>query len=254
MGAVFARPTKSVLSSATVTLQSGTENPSYPLAGLYDGRTDFPFKATGTSIIIRAAYGAPRTLQGVSIPVGHNLHGLSGVLSNNGGMSNQSLVMPAVGEDGVSLGGWADLRGISGATATQWELEFTGAAAPIAIGELMLLEEVESLRIVWGADYGEQHSIIEHTLESGVKLRYDRGIRFRSLSGTVVRESDRAALTRLHREARGPMLPWWLVPDEDVNDAMAVRFAEERRRFTKRSRAQSDQPIQVEELIAGIGY
>ena len=62
--ALYARPSDSILSTATVSLPVGTPNSSYPLVNLYDGRPDKPTKTTGTTATIRAVFGGATIIKG----------------------------------------------------------------------------------------------------------------------------------------------------------------------------------------------
>lgn len=249
--ALYGKYSDSVLASATVSLSAGTASSTFPLVQLYDGRPDKPFKATSAACTIRATFGSAKIIQGIFV-IWHNLHGLTLTVTNNGGMASQNLVMPAATEDSFPVNGWWDGRVVSSNSATQWDVAITGAAANVAIGELIFLQTVRTLPIEWTHTEGESHPTIVHKTAREVKLKSTKSVRVRSLTGRAYLESDRAAMASLRRGTLGQMRGFALVPDATANDSLMVTFTEDLRSFTRQNPGFTDQPIAVEEMCCGV--
>ena len=247
---LYGKYSDNVCPSATLSLTVGAANASYPLTNLQDLKPNTPFKATGTSATIRATFGAGKALQAVGL-VWHNLYGLTITVTNNAAMASQSLVVPAVSDDGLPVNPWLDLRTVT-TSATQWNFEITGAAANIAIGELILIETVRTMPIRWGVEVVERHPAIVHRTDYHVPLIYGMGVRYRVLTGDITRASELAALKALHRDARGTRYPWWFVLDSDVNDAMFVHFDDASEWAHQREYNQSPSSVTIEEVCPGL--
>jgi hypothetical protein len=248
---LYARPSDNLIGSSTISLSVGAIDPLYPLINLYDNRPDIVSKTTGTTATVRAVFGSSKTLQGISL-INHNLYGLTLTVTNNGGMASQNLVIPAIAEDNLPINPWLDLRSVANNSATQWEIAITGAAANIAIGEILLLETLRTLGVTWEVELEETHSIIEHRTDYDVSLIYSKGVRYRKFTGQAYLESDRASLTTLNRGSKGRFSPFLLIPDSSVNDSMLVRFAETSRTMSRHNPGFTDQPIVLEESCSGL--
>ena len=237
---------------ATLSLTAGTANGSFPLTNLQDERPDIVFKATGTSATIRATFGAAQRVQGIAL-INHNLHGLTLTVTNNGAMPSIAMPVPAAAADGLPVNPWLDLRQIGGTTATQWNVAITGAAANVAIGELLLMETLSIMPMRWNVSVRERHPIISHHSEYHIPLRYGLGVRYRSLSGEVNRETERAAITNIHRSAKGALKPWAFILDSDVNDCMMVQ-CDESSEWTheRQSPSVTSTTVAIEEMCAGV--
>jgi hypothetical protein len=229
--AQYARPSENVAPNATPSLTAGTANAAFPLANLIDLNPAKPFKATGTSATIRFTFGGSQTIKAIVI-VTHNLVGATVALTNNGGMASQAIAIPANAEDGHSVNPFKDLSLVASNAGTQWDLAITGAANPIAIGEILLLSEWRTLtpNVDWGIDDVDIHPAIVHRTDGGVRLVYDRGVRWRELDGLItgVTDAQRALLLALARDARNHVKNWPFVLDPLVNDARFLHFADER--------------------------
>lgn len=252
MACIYARPSDNKTPSATLSLTAGAEDAAYPLTNLDDLRPDVVFKATGTSCTIRATFGSSQALQAIGL-INHNLHGLTITVTNNGGMSPQSLIVPAVGDDALPINPWLDLRGVGSASGTQWNLAITGAAANVAIGELLLIATVRTMPIRWGVDVDERQPVILHRTDYHVPLKYGLGLRYRYFTGEVNRETERSAMTALFRDARGCLKPWWFVLEDTVNDAKYVQFDEKSSfRLQRAGPSHTPMTITLEEVCAGL--
>jgi hypothetical protein len=222
----------------------------YPLTNLNTSRPDLPSKTTGTTATYRATFGGAKTILAIAV-IHHNLSGLTLVVTNNNSMASTNLVMPAATADGHPVNGWVNLTGIA-TSATQWNIAISGAAANIAIGKILLIETIRTLDVTWGVTHGDRHPVLQHRTDLDVALIYDLGVRLKTFTGDVVRESERAALTALHRDAKGMVTPWWFVPESAVNEALMVRFTTPELVWQRENLNASNTSIELEEATAGL--
>lgn len=250
---LYGRPSDNICASATLSLTTGAAAAGYPLTNLQDLRPDTPFKCTGVNATIVCTFGAAKTLQAIAL-AHHNLYGLTITVTNNGGvMASQNLVVPAVSNDGLPVNPWIDLRSVAGNSAAVWTITIAGAAANVAIGELLLIQTLRSMPLRYGCEIVERHPALTHRTEYDVKLSYGMGLRYRRMTGMIEKESERASLLALHRDARGTLKPWLFILESDVNDAMFVAFDDTSEwAHQRQTPAHTPSQVKIEELIAGL--
>jgi hypothetical protein len=240
-----------VATTATLSLTAGTANASYPVTNANDGRPDVAFKATGTSCTIRATFGGATTVQMVGI-IHHNRPSASVTLTSSGGL-NTTLSLPANGEDSYPINGFKDVTGLAGTTGiTTLDLAIPVGTGAVAIGEVVIVSTFSTMDVTWGVEHGDVHPIIEHRTEYDVSLIYDLGIRYRMFTAPVVRESERSAITALHRTVKGRVTPFAFVLDSDVNDLALVRFKGLSLPWMRAQPRISEASIELEEVSAGL--
>lgn len=249
MATYYGRPSDNLATSATWSLAVGSADSAYPLANLNTTRPDLPSKTTGTTATYRATFGASKTIRAIAI-IHHNLAGLTLTITNNNGLST-SLVLPANTDDGQPVNGWVDLTSVTTA-ATQWNIAISGAAANIAIGKILLIETIRTLDVTWGVKHADRHPVLQHRTDLDVALIYDMGVRLKTFEGSVQRESERAAVTALHRGAKGMVTPFWFVPESAVNEAWMVRFAAPELAWQRAMPLVSSTTVALEEACAGL--
>lgn len=238
---LYARPSDNVAPLATaVTASAG--DAGYPAANLVDQDPAKPAKLTTTSgnWVFNLPVGSRRV--DVVALIHHNLTaGLEVRIQGNTTDSwsspsfNQLITIPAYHEDGFSVCPFLDLTGLSGYTTGGfqfWRVAVIGTnAANVAIGEVVLasLKRQLEVNLHWGAEDHDEHPTIEHRTSHGVVRTYDLGCKVRRLKGEVeTSDAGLASLRSLHRDARGRVKPFVMVPDPDVNDAWFVRFDDTR--------------------------
>ena len=231
---LYGLPTDNLAPSATISLTAGAPNASFPLTQLYDLKAYKVFKATGTSCTIHAVFGVAKTLQAIAL-IHTNLNGATITITNGAGL-NVTMTAPTLGEDGHRLDSWKDLRGVALTTSTTWDIAITGAAAAIAIGELVLLETVRTLPIVWDGQAPEEtesHPTSPGLTDYGVSLPYGFGVRAGSKAGTVLPDTYRSAVLSLKRSAQGSLKAFLIVWEDSVNDARWVHLGDDEHLFTR---------------------
>lgn len=219
--AVYLRPSGNLTSSGTVSLTAGAAATDYPLTYLYDLDPAYPFKATGTSCTIQIVFGAPTLLECIAL-INTNLAGATVTITNNAGL-NQALVIPAITLGARTRNAWKDLRGLANTTATTWTITITGASANVAIGELVMGDELREAELAWGVKYRATHKMIEHRTHYHVPIKFNLDSRYRTFTGTAARDSEVAAeLELLNEDSMGGYLGWLFILDEEANDPAFV--------------------------------
>jgi hypothetical protein len=239
-----------VATTATLSLAAGTADPNYPVTNGNNGRPDTPLKTTGNTATIRATFSS-MTVQGVGL-IHTNRPGASVTVTSSGGL-NTTLTIPSAGEDSLPINGFKDVTGLAGTTGiTTLDFAIPAGTGNVAIGEVVIVSSLSTMSIVWGVSHADVHPIIEHRTEYDVSLIYDLGIRYRTFEGRVVLESERAAITSLFRTCKGRVTPFFFVLDSDANDACLVRFKNTVLPWTRVQPRNSEAPIELEEVSAGL--
>jgi hypothetical protein len=223
--------------AATVTVNSGTEDPDYPADYLVDQVVVRPAQLLTGSGAWLLAYPSPQRWDWVAIPM-HNLDaGLEVRIQGNATDSwgsptlNVPIIIPPYRDDGFPVGCWLDLTTATGYTDAGfafWRLAVVGTnSANVKVGELVAFERKRTLNpnISWGARILEDRPIVDNRTPSGAENIYDRGVTRQELHGELdTTDAGLAAVRAWWRSSRGRARPMGLVPDEDVNEAWLARF------------------------------
>ncbi len=220
--ALYCLPSDLLQDGATISVTAGTEDTAYPKTQLQDRLSHTVSKVTGTTGTFRATFGGAKTLQAVACI---NTNATAIQLTNGAGL-NQAITIPTTPEDGRQLDPWIDLRALALTSSTTWNVALTGPAG-VTLGELLLVQTLRTLKINWEPtpEESEGHQAIVHPTEYGVKLKYGFGVRNRRFAGTTHRDTARALMLSLARDARGELRNFLLIVDDAVNDARYVDFA-----------------------------
>jgi len=226
----YCRPTDNLMPSATLSLTAGSAAAAFPLTNAQDQKANTVFKSTGTGATIRSTFGAPVTIQALSLHY-HKLAGATVLVTNAAGFSN-GFTIPANSPDGHCIDPWEDYRGLSLVTSNVWDIAITGAATVVAIGEIVWWQTVREFELDRGAVTEEDHPAVVHAGDyHPVIAVYRRGTRVRGFRCHITPQTSADDLLTLHRGATGPLLPFPLVPDSTVNDALYGRLASTRHAF-----------------------
>lgn len=227
---LYARPSDLLASISSLTVTAGTVNSLFPLANIRDGKSYNVFKASTTTLTLRAQFSSAKTFQGIALH-NHNLPATASITVTNAAGFSNALAVAAVPDDGHRLDPWDDYRGLPNTSSDDWSIAITNCTSPIAIGELALVETWRTLPIQWGLTDDEAHPTIMHDTDAGVKLRYSRGTRSRpSFRGMVTRDAAATDLLNLQRSARGAFSQFPLIKRTDENDARWVDLSTDLRR------------------------
>jgi hypothetical protein len=243
----------SIAGTATASLTAGAADASFPITNVNNARPDQPFKATGLTCTIRLTWGAAVNVQLVGI-IHHNRPGTSVTLGSSGGLAT-TLSLPALGDDSYPVNGFKDVRGLSGTTGiTTLDLAIPTGSGNVAIGEVVVLAVASTMLPLWGLKHGDDHPVIHHLTEFDVDLIYDKGYRQRTYVAEIARESERAAITALHRTCKGMVTPFAFVLDSAVNDLALVRFKTTALPWTREHPRVSRATLELKEVSAGLAF
>lgn len=241
MGAVlFGKRTDNVAPAATLSIQSGSGDATYPPANLVNLNPAKPSKLTTTTGAWVFDFGSARRIDVAAI-IHHNLTaGLNVRLQGNatnawgGPTLDAPFTIPAYFDDGFPTNPWIDLTGVAGYSVSgfqYWRLVVVGVnAAAVAIGEVWLgsTKRVLSPNIIWGERANEKRPLVENRTSYGVSQIYDIGTTIRKFTGQIdTTDAGRDTLRSWWRDTRGRFYPFLLVPDLDNNDALYVRWSTE---------------------------
>ena len=245
--ALYALPTDILAPSWS--LVAGSADPLYPLANLTDKDAANPFKATGATATIRATV-ASTTVEAVAV-IGHNRGNTSWTLSSGAGAMG-SLTVPADAEDGLPLSPWRDLRTQANTTSTTFDIAIPTGTGNAYVGELIWVETLRTMRVVWGTVHTDIHIAEERRTAYGIRLIEDLGVRLRRYQARVSHPNELAAMLTLYRACKGIVLPFLLIPDDIVNEAIYVRFLNPLLEQELEDPVHYNTPIEVEECSPGV--
>jgi hypothetical protein len=262
--AIYGHYSDNVAPAATITVNTGTEDATYPAANLADLNPSKPAQLTTTTGSWVFDWGAAQRVDWVLLPM-HNLTaGLEVRIqmhtANSWGSPSldTTITIPAYRDDGHPVGAWRDLTGVAGYLVGGYRyLRFavigTNAAA-VKVGELLIQSNKRTLNpnISWGAQVPEQRLFQTNQTDAGVKIMYDLGTTLRTYRGELdTTDAGLAAVRAWWRNCRGPVFPFGFVLDEDVNDASMARWSGgQDPTLTINDRNQI--PIAIEELSRGL--
>lgn len=236
---LYCRPSDILTPEATLSLTSGTANADFPLANAQDKKAHTVFKSTGTAATIRSHWSSPVTIEGIAL-VYHKLAGATVTISNPAGFS-KALTIPANSEDGHCLDPWDDYRDLDDTTDDDWDITISGVTGVVTIGEILWIETLREAVLDIGPSFDDQQaSLIQPTDYHPHANVYSMATRCRKFRGHCWLATVADDLLSLHRDARGPVRPFLLVPDSDKNDALYAHWA-------------TDLQRQVEALARGTG-
>lgn len=256
-----------VADNATITVQTGTVDPEYPVTNLVDGNPAKPAKILETSGAWKFAFTGAQRIDFLAIPH-HNLTaGLEVRIQGNAADAwgaptlNALITIPAWRTDGWPVGPWLDLTGVAGYAVggfQYWRLVVVGVnAAPVAIGQVWLGAALRTLspNLSWGAREGEFHKITEHETDFGVVLSYDFGLLRRTLTGEVdATDAAKTAVLTWWQSTNGRARPTIIVPDGTVNEALMVRWAEPKIDVTRNVIDRNTIPLAFQEVSRGLPF
>lgn len=235
--AIYTHYEDNVAPNATVTVNTGTEDPDYPAANLVDLNPAKPAQLTTTTGSWVFDWGAAQRVDWVLLPM-HNLTaGLEVRIQMNATSSwgsptvNEQITIPAYLGD-HPVGSWLDLTNKTGYTTSglrYLRLVVVGVnAAVVKVGELCIYNVKRTLNpnVSWGAQMPSDRLSTVNTTDAGVELVYDQGVTVQSFRGDLdTTDAGLAAVRAWWHSCRGRVRPFGLVPDEDVNEAWMAKWA-----------------------------
>lgn len=225
MASKYTRPSDNVSPNATWSVVSGTAATGYPAANVADLNPAKPFKATGTSVTLRATFGSAQVLKGVAL-ANHNGAGATTRKITSGSGLDQTIAIEA-NSGGQCVNPILDFSSASSGqrTSTTFDIELSGGVlGNIAIGEIVLLTELRDLPWSWGVRTKPQRLVKRQTTFGGTLLQYNKRVLVHRFSAEIELADDEAALRLLEMESQGEVFPWVLWPDTSVNRCHLVQF------------------------------
>lgn len=244
---VIVYPTENYASSATVTATSGAFNSTYPGTYANNLNPSKPVKMTGTSGTIRFTFGSSTTLAAIAL-INHNLAGATVQLSNGAGMATQTVTIPSNTSDGQCINPFKDFSSASNRASTTWDLAISGATSPIAIGEVVLANQLRDLLWRWELEADREYLVITHETFGGSSLKYNKRIRRRGARSSGPRINS--VVHTLHQGAQGSVNPFLFILDNSINDAMFVQLTD-KLEWTHYSRNHVEGRVAVREVSSG---
>ncbi len=263
--AIWSKYTDYVGPNATVTVNTGVEDATYPAANLCNRIPSKPAQLTGTSGSWVLDWGAAQRVDWVGIPH-HNIDaGLSVLIQMNatnawGGPSfSQAITIPAYRQDLFNPGPWLDLTTLGGYSAGGYRflrlLINAANSQAVKIGELMVLSNKRILNpnVNWPVKKPEQRPIIENATDYGVSTIYDLGVTRRKFSGDLdVSDAISTDMVDWWRGTRGRARAFAFVPDESVNEAWLARFGPTQVDLEQALNDRNTIPLDIEEVSRGL--
>lgn len=263
---VFQRATDNVAPDATVAVQSGTEDATYPAANINDQNPAKPAQLTTTVGAWTWNFAAPQRIDVMAI-VMHNVDAglevrFQGHTSNSWGSPtlNQVVTIPTYREDGFPYNPWLDLVALVPVAASRtfawWRLVVVGTnSAAVKVGEVWLGATKRNLirNIKWGSTRNERRPGVVHETDYLVRLKYDYGVLRRAV--TVEIENTDISLEDVlswGRSCRWGLRPCLIVPNPDQNDAWLVNFATTEQDYDRTLKNYNVMKLSLEEMSRGL--
>lgn len=263
--AIYSKYTDYVGPNATITVNTGAEDTTYPAANLSNRIPSKPAQLTGTSGSWVFDWGVAQRVDWVAL-FHHNLDaGLSVLIQMNatnawGGPSfSQPITIPAYRQDGFNPGPWLDLTPLAGYSAGGFRflrlLINAVNSAAVKIGEFGIVSNKRILNpnFDWPVKKPEDRPIIENVTDYGVSTIYDLGVTRRKFSGGLdVSDAIAIDMADWWRGTRGRARPHAFVPDESVNEAWLARFGGNTLDLDQQFLDRNTIPFEIEEVSRGL--
>lgn len=230
---LYCRPSENVAQYATVS--AAAADPAYPPENLVDRVPSRPAKLTDKNGDFIFAYTGPQRIDVASIIHANFDTGLTVFLQGNatnawGSPTFSCRFSIPQWQYGYPVNPWLDLTtqpGYNPMGFQYWRISIALNSVPISIGEVVLASRKRQLQysVRWGSTRVLKFPTVIHETDMEVRLMYGYGIQHRRLDATCdlssTGETDFLAWVR---DARGPLLPFLIVPDTEENDAWFGAF------------------------------
>lgn len=233
---IYQLPTDNVAANVVPTLETGTEDATYPRTNATTVVPSRPAHFSSTAVRLTWDFGTAQRIDLVSI-ANHNfvpdttLVQLQGNATPSWGAPsfNATFLLPADMENGLPRQPWFDIVGTYGAQSFRyWSLAVTSNPENIWLGSVWLgaLKRSLAVNIHWGLTAEDDHKVIERPTDYGVPNVFNTGCMVRSIAGVVdTTDAGRDDLIAWHRACGGRSKPSLIVLDPALNDALLVRWA-----------------------------
>lgn len=235
---IYSLYSDNVAPNAAWSVDTGTEDATYPAANIADRIVAKPAQLSTTTGSWTGDFSAAQRADWFALLIDNLTPGLTVRYQMHTAASwgtpdlTTTITIPSRLGDGFPPGAWKDLTGVAGYTVGGKQfhrllIEGVNAEA-VKVGELAIISTKRTLNpnLNWPVRRSEQRPIIENVTDYGVSTIYDYGVTRRRIEGSLdVTDTVRDQMLEWWRDARGRARPFVLVPDEDVNEAVMVRFA-----------------------------
>jgi hypothetical protein len=262
MFGLYALPPDDLAGTAT-SVTASDEDPEYVATNLIaptnTGHLNLPSrpaKLTTTQGYWDLVFPGPITVQAVVL-VYHDLAPDIDVTLEPSGGTPIPITIPSRWENGWSPSAFEQFEA---QTASTWRLAINEDNDLLPqIGRILLYGSGGFRQLArdvrWGVEEIEEQGQIEHATYGAVETLYELWGPRRAFVGEFALDNTQStSLITLYRSARNRILPWLLIPDEDVNDAWFVRFTEPRWSRTRETIDHNIFPFRVQELSRGLPW
>lgn len=263
--AIYSKYADYVGPNATVSVNTGVEDTTYPAANLVNRIPSKPAQLTSTSGSWVLDFLAAQRVDWVGLPH-HNLD--AGLLvkiqmhatSAWGAPSlSQAITIPAYTQDAFNPGPWLDLTDKAGYLAGGYRflrLFVEGVnSQTVKIGELMVVSNKRILNpnVNWPVKKPLTRKLIENVTDYGVSTIYDMGVTRRRFDGDLdILDATAATMADWWMGTRGRARPHAFIPDESVNEAWLARFGDDQLDLTQQLNDRNSIPLAIEEVSRGL--
>ncbi len=261
----YFRPADNVADTATVSVQTGTEDTDYPKENLVDlsyAKIAAPAKITGTSGAFVLDWGSAQRVDYVVL--WHNFDAALAVAvqmnatnSWGGPTVTTSPTIPATRADGYTQKVGVDLRSVSGYSTGGFRylrVNVSGTnSEPLGL-KVLAFSSVRQLsrNFLLGLETTENQTPIVMQTDARVPWAYDLNSAPRSLKGnSVLSDADAESMREWFRACAGPVNPTVVVPDATTTDAWLVRWSSDGLTIRRRYVNINEVETVLEEITAG---
>ncbi len=226
-GFLVGLPSNNIAPEATPSWAVSSADASYPVTNVLTLEPGDVAKAIATTATLRLTWGGSKTPEIVGL-IHTNLGGASSVtVATNGGMVAVTMSIHD-SEDGLCQCGWVDLRGLTGVAGTQLNIAVTGATGNVAIGTVVVLDDVYEPKVRWRYRLGQRMPKIRHETAADTEFIYAVPSRRRSVRCEAHWAEDRPFWRSLQLEAYSVTpTPFLVIPDEEDIHALLAQFDDE---------------------------
>lgn len=210
---LFAPPSVDLIWDASLAMTD--EDPDFPVENLQTDSPALVAKSTSntTTITITTPSATPVAIA------------LINTNAETASLNGDPIAIPATELDGQRRHAWLNMTGSPAGTGTTWTLVLSRTSGAVWIGRVVLVTALSDLPLKYGLTIGRQRpGDIEIVTRLGSVVRVGAQIRTRWASGVVDVIESETMLEALEASAKGSLLPFLFIPDEETNDAWFVRF------------------------------
>lgn len=224
--------------NATYTVDS--EDADYPVTNLLDPDPAVVFKPESNAVTIEIETDDPAVVVGIAL-----------INTNATVATLDTINVPLPGQelDDQRLHAW---RALTRPSASLWTVDLWRPSGQLWIGTVRLVTVLRPLNLRYGLQLGRnRYGDLSSLTRLGSRIVYGAQIRTRWAEGETDLLEDETMRAQLEASAKGLVLPFLFIPDENTNDAWWVAFRANDYRVTLPTADVRTIPFRVEELSSG---